>query len=303
MIEKLKHFLRFADGGLSALEITRERFLTHMAILEGKFKHKLIKEVEGLGIVLTEFGRSTVPYANQIVTTFYEIINMAHKRSAHDLNNQVTIGLVHDSASTWAMNCMKDFNKMHPGLRIILFANNRLTNAMLERAHIIFWSVERIPVEYNALWYIEFKYGLYASNKYIGQCGMPTLETIHNHSIIAYSGRDNNAEMSNWHLYGAYGLPLLKPTILSQSRDLIVKMTSDGLGIGAISDRQDAYYKYEHLIRVIGTVSGPTLKSYFLVRSGLNEQMHCNIMLLDKLFRNYFSSKGVKAIDVCSKNA
>jgi hypothetical protein len=140
---------------------------------------------------------------------------------------------------------------------------------------------------------------LYASDTYIAHRGAPTLETIQDHSIIAYSGEDNNAKASNWHLYGEYGLPFLRPTILSQSRDLIVKMTADGFGIGAISDRQDAYYKYSSsLTRVVNVISGPVLKSYFLMRGCMNEPSRVNVRLLEKLFRVYFEAMNIKVIDV-----
>ncbi|MDR2458620.1 MAG: LysR family transcriptional regulator [Holosporales bacterium] len=299
MIEALKHFIAFAERGSKALEIPHEQFIVYVTKLERLFQHKLVRQIGDSRILLTDFGRQSIPNIKQAFIAISKIMNLDDKQSMYDLDNHVTIGLVHDSASTWAMNCIKGFNKAHPGLRLILFAANRMTDAMLEKSDIIFWSVQEVPYGYNALWYIEFKYGLYASDTYIARRGTPTLETIPDHSIIAYSGEDNNAKASNWHLYGEYGLPFLRPTILSQSRDLIVKMTADGFGIGAISDRQDAYYKYSSsLMRVIPVISGPVLKSYFLIRCCMNEPSRVNVRLLEQLFKVYFKTMNIKVIDV-----
>jgi DNA-binding transcriptional LysR family regulator len=303
MIEALKNFVSFARNGQEGLSISIDQFLDQIDELERIYKQEFINKSNRFNITLTDFGRKIVPYANKIITAFHESASITTMKNCYDDYNQLTIGLVQDSASTWALNCLKNFNKMHPGLRLVLLADNQLTNEMSDSAHIIFWAIERIPAGFDAFWYIEFKYGLYASCEYLQRNGIPTIENIDKHSIIAYSGKDNNAHISNWHLYGGYGLPPLQPTVLSQSRDLIVKMAADGMGIGAISDRQDVYYRYSHLNRVLKDVFGPVLKSYFLVRKGLNEQIRCNIQLLDRLFRRFFFSKGINVFDIFRKSA
>ena len=80
-------------------------------------------------------------------------------------------------------------------------------------------------------------------------------------------------------------------------------MTADGLGIGAIADRQDVYYGYKHLNRVLKIVEGPTLKSYFFVRKDLMIQMLCNVDLLSGLFRDYFKDHGIEVFMVNELNS
>ncbi|MDR3224017.1 MAG: LysR family transcriptional regulator [Holosporales bacterium] len=303
IFEGLRNFVKFAERGMAGINISQEHFLSQVGLIEKELRHRIVVRVSRSEIAMTEFGREFSSYAKRSIAAIDEGIATVDKRNIYDLDNQITLGLVRDSAATWAMNCIKDFNKRHPGLRLILLAENKLTDEMLEHSNIIFWSVAKIPDGYDVYWYIEFKYGLYASSDYIKEHGIPTLETIDKHTFIAYSGKDNNAEISNWHLYGRYGLPLIKPAVFSQSRDLIVKMTSEGAGIGAISDRQDVYYDYNKVERVLCTISGPVLKNYFLVKKGLNEQVRCNIQLLDKLFKNYFYRKGVRVYDISRKTA
>ncbi|MDR0942851.1 MAG: LysR family transcriptional regulator [Holosporales bacterium] len=299
MIEELKNFIKFAEGGrLSVLNIPENLFLSQMHSIEDEIRHKLVKRIDKVNVVLTEFGRRFVPYAARVVETISNGVSIVNEWSSYDLDNQLTIGLPRDSATTWALNCIKGFNKRQPGLRVTLFTENKLTTNMLENMNVMFWPVESILSEYDAYWYIEFKYGLYASDRYIKVRGEPTLDNIKQHTIIAYSGRDNNAKLSNWHLYGEYGLPIINPSVFSQSRDLINKMVSDGVGIGALSDRQEVYYGYENLKRVVKEVCGPVMKNYFMVRKGMNEIRRYNMQLINSLFRNYFEQNGVKVFDL-----
>ena len=204
----------------------------------------------------------------------------------------MVLGINRDSAATWAMNCIRNFNRIHPGLRLSIIVDDNLTDEISEKATIVFWCFDQELPNYDKMWYVEYKYGLYASDDYISKYGLPTLDNIQNHKIIAYSGSENS-EITNWHLSGRYGLPKLTPTIFSQSRDLIAKMTAEGVGIGAIADRQDVYYGYTHLNRVLKLINGPSLNNYFFVRKGLSTQMLCNVDLLSGLFRNYFITRGI----------
>jgi DNA-binding transcriptional LysR family regulator len=295
MIDGLRNFVNFAEKGLDAVSISSKDFLAQIQILEQELNRKLVRRLNSTDIILTQFGQKFTPYAKRCIITINEgLVVASTQQSIYDFDNQLTIGLPQDSASTWALNCVKNFNKMHPGLRLVLFADNTLTDRIRENADIVFWSLNESLSNYEPSWYIEYKYALYASSEYMKLRGTPTLQNITQHDIIAYSGNDNNAKMSNWHLSGEYGLPLLRPTVLSQSRDLIVKMVSDGLGIGAVCRQQDVYYGYPNLKHVLKQISGPILKHYFLIRKDLNEPRRCNVMLLDELFKEYFSKNNVK---------
>jgi DNA-binding transcriptional LysR family regulator len=297
MLEALKNFANFAESGMAGVSVSLQEFLAQMRILEHWLNRKLIKKMGRTDVVLTQFGQKFAPYVRRCLITLSEGLVAANaQQSAYDFDNQLTIGLPQDSASTWALNCIKNFNKMHPGLRLILFADNTLTDRIRD-ADIVFWSLSESLSNYEPLWYIRYEYALYASDEYIKLRGLPTIENIEQHDIIAYSGIDNNAQTSNWHLGGGYGLPILKPTVLSQSRDLIVKMVSDGLGIGAICKQQEVYYGYPNLKHILQQISGPILKHYFLIKKNLNEPMRCNTKLLNDLFKDYFAKNFVIIYD------
>jgi DNA-binding transcriptional LysR family regulator len=298
MVEELKNFVNFAENGLEAVSIPPKDFLSQMLVLERNINRKLIRQISATDIVLTQFGQKFAPYAKRCIMTVNEgLVAASAQQSVYDFDNQLTIGLPQDSASTWALNCVKNFNKMHPGLRLILFADNTLTERIRENADIVFWSLNESLSNYEPLWYIRYEYALYASSEYIKLRGLPKIDNIERHDIIAYSGTDNNARMSNWHLYGEYGLPVLRPTVLSQSRDLIVNMVSYGLGIGGVCKQQKVYYGYPNLRHILKQINGPVLKHYFLVRKNLNEPMRCNIKLLDDLFRDYFAKNSVRVYE------
>ncbi|MDR0640116.1 MAG: LysR family transcriptional regulator [Holosporales bacterium] len=269
-------------------------FIDQMTRFESELDRKILKVNPGNSVVLTDFARNFIPYAKKCLRILEDGVYSGINLDDHKTEQHITIGIARDSMTTWAINCIKSFNKMHPGLRLSIIAEDSVTAKMVDNSTIIFWCIEGDLPYFNKMWYIEYKYGLYASESYIQRYGEPSLSAMSQHKIIAYSGKDNNASLTNWHLTGDYNLPSLKADVLTQSRDLIVKMTSEGLGIGAVCERQDVYYGYPPLRRVLKFVDGPILKSYFMVRKGVNEQTYCNVMLFDQLFKSYFKSKNVK---------
>ena len=296
MIKELINFIKFTESGKLPLGLSAESFYSQISSIERELNHKLLKKIDDNSFI-TDFGKNFLPYAKKCISAFQEGINVAGECNIYDSDNYLTLGIARDSASTWAMNCVRSFNKIHPGLRLSIIVDDKLTDDILNKSTMIFWCFDYELENYDKFWYIEYKYGLYASDEYLKKHGIPTLDNINNHKIIAYSGSDSN-EITNWHLTGKFGLPQLKPSVFSQSRDLIVKMTAEGVGIGAIADRQDVYYGYKHLNRVVKIVNGPVLRSYFLIRKGLSEQMRCNVDLLSSLFRSYFIKRGIDVYTV-----
>ena len=293
MLSELRNFIKFAEQGISSIDVSFEKFMSQICVMENALKHKIVKRFGKKDIFLTTFGRSFLPYAKKSLQLIEEGIKVANEANIYDFDNHLTLGVSRDSSSTWAINCIKNFNKMHPGLRLSIIAEDAMTERMSDNSTIIFWCLNEALKDYDKLWYIEYKYGLYASDEYIKKYGEPTFDTIKNHKFIAYSGNDS-ANITNWHLSGKYGLPNIRPSIMSQSRDLIVKMTAEGMGIGAICDRQDVYYGYPQMNRVLKIVDGPVIKSYFLVKKGIGEQMRCNVELLSHLFQKHFQEKNIK---------
>ncbi|MDR1233672.1 MAG: LysR family transcriptional regulator [Holosporales bacterium] len=294
MISTLKNLITLAEKGEFALRIPLNDFIDQMKRLEQELEHKVLKTRSENNISLTDFAKNFIPYAKKCLRILEDGIYSSSDENNYEMDQHLTIGIARDSMTTWAINCIKNFNKMHPGLRLSVIADDNVTPRMINNSTIIFWCVEGDLPGFNKIWYIEYKYGLYASESYLQKYGEPALSTMKNHKVIAYSGKDNNASLSNWHLTGEYNLPPLKPSIFSQSRDLIVKMASEGLGIGAICERQDVYYGYPLLRRVLKFVDGPVLRSYFMIRNGINEQVHCNVALFDQLFKLYFKSQNIE---------
>lgn len=292
MIKEFDNFIRFAEDNEIPNEISIENFFLQMKNIESEVGHKVIKMIQQK-LVLTEFGRNFLPYAKRSLQSIHEGIKVSDEYSAYDSDNYIVIGIAKDSAYTWGLNCIKNFNRFHPGLRLVILVDDSLTDEIIDKSTIIFWCSEKDFQEYDKLWYIEYKYGLYASNDYLEKYGIPTLDNIRTHKIIAYSGIDRT-EITNWHLLGnKYGLPQLTPVVFSQSRDLITKMISEGVGIGSVSDHQDAYYGYANLKQVVRLVNGPVLKSYFFVRKGLSYQKQSNVELFERLFKCYFAENKI----------
>jgi DNA-binding transcriptional LysR family regulator len=272
--------------------------------LEKELKVSLISHSNLINIEPTSHCLKLLPYLQRSLEAIENGISSGLKKfNSHELTNELILGIASDSASTWAMNCIKDFNKRNPGLRITVLADEYITSTMISNATVIFWCLEEgeLP-EFKKHWYIEYKYYLFASEKYISKYGEPSIENVKNHKIIAYSGLDNNFDYrgSNWHISGNYALPKLQPTIYASSREMASRLVSEGAGIGSVCDPQDAYYKLGGLRKVLEYAEGPSIKSYFTSRKDLTEQINCNIGLIDILFKSYFEKNGVHVIECYS---
>ncbi|MDR1034853.1 MAG: LysR family transcriptional regulator [Holosporales bacterium] len=299
MIKHLRNFITFSEGGLDGVQASVNSFIAQMIELESEIGHKLIEVIGYDRIVLTPFGNMFIPHAKKSLQFIEDGIITSNIASVCDCDQYLTIGIARDSITTWAINCVQNFNKMNPGLRLSIIADDEITDNMMNNSTIIFWCVDNGLPNFDRKWYIEYEYGLYASEKYIQKYREPSLSTVDDHRIIAYSGSDNNTSITNWHLTGDYNLPPISPNIFAQSRDIIVKMIAEGIGIGSTCDNQEAYYGYKGLRRVLKFVRGPVLRSYFMVRSGLNAHVACNVALFDKLFRVFFSTHGISIVECC----
>lgn len=298
-IKILAYFLEHGeDSTCNHFKISNLGLVQIIKRIEDDLKTKLITHNHFKNIKPTEECLLYLPSIKKSLTTLEDgIISEIRKLNPYDCDNELTLGLAADSASTWAMNCVKNFNKIHPGLRLTILADDYITSSMISDATIIFWCVgkKEIP-DFRRHWYIEYKYGLFASEEYIAKYGEPSIENIRDHKIIGYSGPDKNEECrsSNWHIYGKHGLPVLKPAIYASSREMISRLVSDGAGIGSVCDTQGLYYGLDGLCKVLKYIEGPSIRNYFTSKGGVSEQVTCNIELFDHLFQNNFKKKGIK---------
>lgn len=278
--------------GFSTLELIQV-----IQCLEEELHTQLISHTHFTNVKPTRYCLTLLPLIQKSLDVLENgLMPEASRCNPYDVDNELTLGMASDSASTWAMECVKNFNKMHPGLRLTILANDYITKSMIAESTIIFWCLEpgELP-EFKRHWYIEYTYGLFASEEYIEKYGEPSIENIRQHRVIAYAGPDNSFDYrgSNWHLSGKYGLPQIKPTIYASSREMVSRLVSDGAGIGSVCDSQDLYYGLKGLKKVLAYIDGPSIKSYFISRKSVSEQIACNIELLDNLFRNNFKRKGI----------
>ncbi|MDR2075143.1 MAG: hypothetical protein LBP31_02885 [Holosporales bacterium] len=268
---------------------------------------KLISHTNPAIIEPTEKFWELVSILQRSNSTFEEAVkNDLQKSDKYAFENELTLGLPSDSASTWALNCIKDYNKTRqPGLKLTVLADEYITSSMILNASIIFWCLgEKELSEFKRHWHIEYKYYLFASDEYIARYGEPTVDNIQNHRIIAYSGLDSEFDYrgSNWHISGKYGLPKLQPTIYTSSREMVSRLVADGVGIGSVCEKQEVYYGLQGIRKVLASVEGPAIKSYFTSRSEeMSGQVALNIDLIDGLFKKYFERNGVKVVD-CEDN-
>jgi DNA-binding transcriptional LysR family regulator len=248
-------------------------------------------------ITITNAGLTFLPYLKKSNDTFQEGIVRAQDVNLYEMDNELTLAVARDSAATWALACVKNLNKIQPGLKLSILADDYISGQTRSMSTVIFRCLQPGDLDnFERYWYIEYPYALFASDLYIERYGEPTIENIKSHRIIAYSGQEKYTtyKNGNWHLFGEYSLPKLEPSVFSTSLELIVKMVSSGVGIGSVCETQEHFYGYTNLRRVLKHVSGPVLRSYFAVKNGISEQMYCNVSLVNSLFMAHFEKKGIQ---------
>ncbi len=301
-IRLLTYFLKYGQHATcNHFSISDLELIQTIRAIEKELRTKLIICNHFPNIEPTEYCSSLLPSLQKSLDALdASVISGGNRFNPYDLDNELTLGLAADSASTWAMNCVRNFNKMHPGLRLTVLADDYITNTMISDANVIFWCVENEELpEFKRHWYIKYTYCLFASEEYIERYGEPSIENIRDHRIIAYAGPDNSFDYrgSNWHLHGKYGLPVLNPAIYVSSREMVSRLVSDGAGIGSVCDSQDLYYGLTGLRKVLEYIEGPSIKCYFISRKSVSEQVACNIELVDTLFRSNFQEKNITIME------
>jgi hypothetical protein len=138
--------------------------------------------------------------------------------------------------------------------------------------HVLFHNMKKVDsLFFDKRWSIRLPQGLYASEHYLSDAGMPrNIEDLENHSIIAqgYNFDYEVHNIDNWHLTGNYGLKKLDPSIVISSRTVLITAIETALGIGPVVDCHEKL-GYMKLSRVLPEIKGPDVILAFCVNKML----------------------------------
>ncbi|MDR2075144.1 MAG: LysR family transcriptional regulator [Holosporales bacterium] len=164
--------------------------------------------------------------------------------------------------------------------------------------------VSKYPLKYHAIfgdpvlthkdffqirWSANVTQGLYASENYIRDVGMPrSVDDLINHSIIMYgnSFRDVCKSKGNWYLSK---LPEINPAIIVNNLVALFAAINADLGIGS-----SFCYRSKHLRKVLPEISGPVVTINFAVRVNIPDKLMYYINAVDKAVRDKLQATGIE---------
>lgn len=145
---------------------------------------------------------------------------------------------------------------------------------------------------FKTKWSAVITQGLYASENYIEDVGMPrTVHDLINHTVIVCgnSFRDVSEGEHNWHLRNDYGIPKFVPSVIVSSQSSLYSAVNADLGIGPLFCHQS-----QHLCRVLPWIAGPVSVLEFAVRVDIPEKLHRHIESFNKILQAKLRSVGIE---------
>jgi DNA-binding transcriptional LysR family regulator len=298
-IKALKTFIYLAETGCNfdghkALGIPRSNMWNHINEIENETGLKLIERQKGKSF-LTKEGVAFAPIAREMYSTYEEgLKNIVHEDS-REIEGNIIISTTAAIASGWLMQSIKDFHLNYPNLKVNIIANDYLDKSVEAGADILLRPVGSKP-DLMKKWHIQYHLGLFASDAYLNEKGVPKRpEDLLKHCIMGYGTHEfSHFEEVNWHLKGqSWGLPKLNPTLTINSTASLFLAAVQGIGICSATIESNMIYG-ENLIRVLPSIEGPFLNTYFCTKQNASPSTKNNTGVFQNFFEKYLEKIGVK---------
>lgn len=298
-IKSLKTFIYLAETGCDfdghkALGIPRSNMWNHINEIESETGLKLIERQRGKSF-LTKEGVAFTPIARKMYMTYEEGLKDIRHEESPEIEGNIIISMTSAIALGLLMPSIKDFNLNYPNLKVNIIANDYLDKSAEAGADILLRPIGNNP-DLVKKWHIKYQHGLYASDAYLKQKGVPNVpEDLLDHCIMGYGTHEfSHFEDINWHLKGKnWGLPKLTPTLTVNSTSSLFLAAVQGIGICSATTDSNAIYD-ETLIRVLPKINGPILETYYCTKQNASASTQKNTDIFQKFFEKYLNSIGVK---------
>lgn len=298
-IKSLKTFIYLAETGCDfdghkALGIPRSNMWNHINEIESETGLKLIERQRGKSF-LTKEGVAFTPIARKMYLTYEEGLKDIRHEESTQIKGNIIISTTAAVATAWLMQSIKNFYLVYPNLKVNIIANDYLDKSAEAGADILLRPIGNNP-DLVKKCHIKYQHGLYASDAYLKQKGVPNVpEDLLDHCIMGYGTHEfSHFEDINWHLKGKnWGLPKLIPTLTINSTTSLFLAAVQGIGICSATTDSNAIYD-KSLVRILPQIKGPTLKTYFCTKQNASASTQENTNIFLKFFENYLDSMGVK---------
>lgn len=267
-----------------ALGIPRSSMWSYISDLEKTLKKQLINRKKQ-SLTFTAAGEEFIPHAYKIYQAYEESLMDTENTEDSTVEGDILVSMTAAIALHWSMDSMRTLFSKFPHLRLYLTSSDAITKDE-ENASDVLIRPFGDSENFTKVWYTHFQHGLFASQEYIQQMGLPKCPgDLLAHRIVGYGEHTfSYFEDINWHLKGiGYGLPKLKPVLTINSTKAIFDAASNGLGICSAPIEASKIYQMQ-LIRILPEITGPTVKTFFCIKKSATGRRLRNI----HIFKNYF---------------
>ncbi|MBL0941978.1 MAG: LysR family transcriptional regulator [Alphaproteobacteria bacterium] len=275
------------------LGIPRSTMWAHVTELENETGLKLINRRKQLSS-FTKEGLDFIPFAQKIHDTYEEALNTAKQPEEREAEGEILIATTQAMGVTWLVPSIKEFNFLYPRLRVNIVADDAISKQLELSADILLRPLGN-SVEAKKLWHITYHHGLFASEEYLDKAGTPKKpEDLLNHCIMGYGEYEYTYFGDiNWHLSGKWKLPKLNPTLTINSTTSLFMGAKEGIGICSSTIESNKIYN-KRLIRVLPNIDGPIVKTFFAMKTEVNQIKMKNILIFKNFIEEYIAQMGMK---------
>ncbi len=248
---------------------------------------------------LTEKGKIFLPAAKKMVSDL-----LANISNTSNEANQNIIKVKADilGGKNVVLSAINDLERgtEKPKMDIEMFTYEDNENLKTSDMHVIFHSMEKADnILFEKRWSLRVDQGLYASKEYLQESGnIPTKpEDLFQHAILGIGDTFDRDIYSytNWHLSGKYMNIRLNPSMMINSKSVLIAAISAHLGIGPLVEYKNILTNKE-LVKVLSDIKGPPVIIDFAVRKNINEKYLEHINSLEQKMLNKIDEMGLEVI-------
>lgn len=276
-INQLVLFYQIAKAGsyVAAAEqigVTPSWISRQIKDIETKLKMNVLEKHYG-SFKLTPEGEKLLDSVRKIV---YEsrIIETLIPSNIHEAKGNLRIATTTGHASVWLVKYMKNFLKINPDMRISIIGTDESLDLQAREADVAIRPFVPKSMELVHLYLLSYPLGLYASEEYLAEHGIPKKpEDLDKHQIITFS-KDKKITFGDvdWHLnLGCRPGQTRTPFIQVNSSLGLTKLAQDGLGIVSLSKYHEVL-KGSKLVEILPDIEGPVIDIHYVYPKKLENQ-------------------------------
>ncbi|MEM8842518.1 MAG: LysR family transcriptional regulator [Pseudomonadota bacterium] len=221
------------SASAEALGVHRATISRHIDTLEAELGAKLFQR-HGRGYVLTEIGEDFLRIAERTEQAFADFVGRT-KLGTAEVSGEIILS-VHSSLSGLVMQPISIFRAEHPGIRVVLIAQDSSIRLELGEAHVDLRTCQKPShPDYVVQQLDDLRFGLYAHSDYVKKRGLPASEEeFIDHDFISHPAPVDQIPFERWY---AENVPKERVVIVSSHQRVTNEAVLLGSGIGFLPER------------------------------------------------------------------